>query len=136
MENDTDDPNQDTSEVLEKIEELEEVEEVAEVAEEIRSKKRNLAKNSSVGLAYKACSGIKYLIVKYGEIMGNVSKVPRSNMEYLWITFLETHGKGKFDIKRTGTEMSNGNVMNYLMNFEKVTSAMLAAYEEGSKEYD
>ena len=64
-----------------------------EVAEEIRSKKWNLAKNSSVGLAYKACSGINYLIVKYSEIMGDVSKVPRSTMEYLWIIFLKTLGK-------------------------------------------
>ena len=32
--------------------------------------------------------------------------------------------------------MSNGNSMNCLMNFEKVMSAMLAAYEEDSKEHD
>ena len=56
MEDGTYDPDRDTCEVLEKIEELE------EVTEEIRSKQWNLAKNSSVGLAYKACSGIDYLI--------------------------------------------------------------------------
>ena len=49
---------------------------------------------------------------------------------------METRGKGKFDAKRTGTEMSNGNRMNRLINFEKVTCAMLAAYKEGSKEHD
>ena len=49
---------------------------------------------------------------------------------------METRGKGKFDVKRTGTEMSNGNRMNRLINFEKVTCAMLATYKEGSKEHD
>ena len=82
------------------------------------------------------CSGLDYLAAKCDEVMVDSSKVPRSKMEYLWVTFLETRGKGKFDIKRMGTEMSNGNGMNCLMNFEKVTSAMLAAYEEGSKEHD
>ena len=57
------------------------------------------------------------------------SKVPRRKMEYLWITYLETHGKDKLDIKRTRTEISNGNDMNCLMNFEKVTSAMFAVYK-------
>ena len=61
--------------------------------------------------------------------------VPRCQEE-TWITFVETRGKGKFDAKRTGTEMSNGNRMNRLINFEKVTCAMLAAYKEGSKEHD
>ena len=75
MEDGTDDPDRDTREVLEKIEELE------EVAEEIRSKQRNLAKNSYVGLAYKACSGIDYLIAKYDEVMVDGSKVPRRNMD-------------------------------------------------------
>ena len=79
---------------------------------------------------------ITYLSAKYDEVLIDGSKVMRSKMEHLWITFLETRGKGKFDMKRTGFEMSNGNGMNCLMNFERVTSAMLAACEEGNEERD
>ena len=93
----TDDLDQDTHEIIEKVKGLE------EVAEELRAEQRNLAKNGSAGLAYKACRGLEYLIAKVNKVLVNGSKVPRSKMEYLWITFLEIRGKGKFDIKRAGT---------------------------------
>ena len=93
----TDDPDQQPHEVVEKMRELE------EVAEEIRAKQRNLAENSCAGLAHRSCSGLDYLAAKCDEVMVNSSKVRGNKMEYLWIKFLETRGKGKFDIKRAGT---------------------------------
>ena len=56
-------------------------------------------------------------------------------MEFAWIKFLETRGKGKFDRKRTGTEMTNGKGMNCLQNFTQVTTAMMAMYEPNSMEH-
>ena len=77
LEDDMNDPDQDTREVLGKIEELE------EAAEEIRSKQRSLAKNSSARLAHKICCGLDYLIARYDEVMVDGSKVRRRNIEYL-----------------------------------------------------
>ena len=71
------DLDQDTREDLEKIEEFK------GGTEEIRSKQWNLAKNSSAGVAHKACNGLDYLIAKYDEIMANGSKAPRSKIEYI-----------------------------------------------------
>ena len=61
--------------------------------------------------------------------------MPAGPMHFGWIRFLETRGKGSFDHKRTGTEMTNGKGMNCLKNFPKVTSALLAMFDPGSREH-
>ena len=45
------------------------------------------------------------------------SKQADNEVNYAWFRTLESQGKGKFDPKNSGTEMTNGNGMNCLQNF-------------------
>ena len=57
-------------------------------------------------------------------------------MKHAWIKFIETRGKGSFDKKRTGTEMTNGKGMNCLQNFNKITKAMISMYDVNTQEHE
>ena len=51
-----------------------------------------------------------------------------NKVNYAWFRTLESRGKGEFDPKNSGTEMTNGNGMNCLQNFKEVTKALMGMY--------
>ena len=60
------------------------------------------------------------------------SKRADNEVNYAWFRTLESRGKGKFDPKNSGTEMTNGNGMNCLQNFKEVTKALVGMYPPGN----
>ena len=68
--------------------------------------------------------------------MADGSKLPLEDMEHAFIKFPETRGKGSFDFKRTGKEMTNGKGMNALDNFDQVSIGLLGMYPPGSEEHE
>ena len=72
----------------------------------------------------------------YKETMKNTDNAIGELMDFAWIKFLETRGRGKFDCKRTGTEMTNGKGMNCLKNFKRVTEGLVSLYQPDTKEHD
>ena len=67
--------------------------------------------------------------------MTETSDLARSKMKHEWTTCLETRGKGGFDRKWTGMEMTNKKGVNCLENFSKVTNSMLSMYDADTREH-
>ena len=63
--------------------------------------------------------------------MGKDSRLPREDCEYSFSTLCERAG-GRFDLKGTGMEMTNGNGIKMLQNWSVVTIGMMGLYEEGT----
>ena len=67
----------------------------------------------------------------YEEAMGKDSRLPREDCEYCFSTLCERAG-GRFDLKGTGMEMTNGNGIKMLQNWSVVTEGMMGLYEPGT----
>ena len=106
-----------------------------EEAATLLAERREHALTSRGGTAELISCAVDHLEVKYKEGRGENSSLPREDMEYYFIKFLETVAKGSFDRKRPGQEMTNGKGMTALENFGKVTSGMMDLYDPESEEY-
>ena len=107
-----------------------------EELEEAINDRHEHARTSDVGFLHQILSGLDYMEEKFEEGMADGSKLPLEDMELGFIKFLETRGKGSFDFKRTGTEMTNGKGMNALDNFDQVSVGLLGMYPPGSEEHE
>ena len=104
-------------------------------ADGIRKELRTHAASENGGMPHQILCGIDFFEEQYDMVMADTVHLPVGPMNFAWIRFLETRGGGKFDHKRTGTEMTNGKGMKCLQNFKKVTSAMLGMWGPGTREY-
>ena len=96
-----------------------------EEADTLLAERREHALTYRGGTAELISCAVDHLEVKYKVGRGENSNLPREDMEYSFIKFLETVTKGSFDRKRPGQEMTNGKGMTALENFGKVTSGMM-----------
>ena len=67
--------------------------------------------------------------------MRKESKLPKEELKFCWIKLLE-RARGKFDMKRAGTEMTNGNGINMLENYSVVTDGLMKVFPEGTEIYE
>ena len=104
-------------------------------AEEIREKQRELSR-AELGTAQLIACGIDYVEGKFDKNITAGSDLSTNRMKHAWIKFIETRGKGSFDKKWTGTEMTNGKGMNCLQNFNKITKAMISMYDVNTQEHE
>ena len=86
---------------------------------------------TDVGYANLINVGCSHIEEDYEVAMRKDSRLPREDCEYSFSTLCERAG-GKFDLKGTGMEMSNGNGIKMLQNWSIVTAGMMGLYEEGT----
>ena len=67
--------------------------------------------------------------------MRKKSKLPKEELEFCRIKLLERL-RGRFDMKRAGTEMTNGNGINMLENYSVVTDGLMKVFPEGTEIYE
>ena len=72
---------------------------------------------------------------KVEEEMMKDSKLPKEELEFCQIKLLE-RARGKFDMKRAGTEMTNRNRINMLENYSVVTDRLMKVFPEGTEIYE
>ena len=82
-----------------------------------------------MGVLNQILGGLDELKTKVDKGNKVGSNLPRDELGFAAVKTIETRGKGKFDHKRTGTEQSNGNGIDFLQNFKEVPKALLGMYQ-------
>jgi len=106
-------------------------EEEADILEE----RREHALNTDTGPVNLINIGTDHVVEAVKEGMRADSKLPKEGLDFCRIKLLERTG-GKLDMKRTGTDMTNGNGMNMLQNYSVVTDGLMKVFPEGTDMYD
>ena len=96
--------------------------------QDIKDKRRDHARSTDAGMMNKIQNGLDELQTVFNEGRKEESNLPRNELHFAALRAIESRGKGRFDHKRTGTEQTNGNGMNFLQNFDEVTKALLGMY--------
>ena len=104
-----------------------------EIEEEkrLREEHRQHVLETDVGYANLINVGSSHMEEAYDEAMEKESRLPREDCEYSFSTLCERAG-GRFDLRGTGMEMTNGNGINMLQNWSIVTEGLMGLYEEGT----
>ena len=112
------------------------VNELVEELEEAKEERRQHALKSKSGTYHLIMCGIDHLEEHFKTAMREGSALPREEMEYAYMHFLESRARGQFDKRRTGVEMTNGKSLTAMKNYKYVTQGLLGMYEQGSKEHN
>ena len=109
--------------------------ELREEEANIREQRREHALTADTGPVNLINIATDQLEEKVEEGMRKDSKLPREELEFCRIKLLE-RARGKFDMKRAGTEMTNGNGINMLENYSVVTDGLMKVFPEGTEIYE
>ena len=117
------------AEIRERLKELREEE--ANVLEE----RREHALKTDMGPVNLINIGTDHVVESVNEGMRADSKLPKEKLDFCRIKLYERTG-AKIDLKRAGTDMTNGNGINMLENYSVVTDGLMKIFPEDTDIYD
>ena len=106
-------------------------EEEASILEE----RREHALKADTGPVNLISIGTDHVVEAVKEGMRPDSKLPKEGMDFCRIKLFERTG-AKLDMKRTGTDMTNGNGINMLENHSVVTDGLMNIFTEDTDIYE
>ena len=105
-----------------------EVEEATERIAELYEQCHDHISSSGYGHYCKLQLGLTEFYTGLTKFLSKKSKHPRGKIEFLFNNLIESIGGGKFNAEHGGFELTNGQALDTLENFEEIVRVILSSY--------